>query len=347
MECDENNSGVDGREKMDVESFQYAESTPATEQWGHSDLFAETFRGISAVDSAPESVCAYRRPSRQELADPLQKYDYSEQDSSPAMLSDSFNHPEEGMMDSIRKDSVHRVIRPIDQASTDEREPFMQQALVAEVQEAEERGRAKGMELGLKLGREEGLRQIENERVRIVTQAAELSESFSKASDAFFHQMEQEAVKLALAITARILHREAQSDPLLLSSAVRLALSQLARSTTVRLLVPAQDQAMWEETLALLPGLTIRPQVHGATKMQLGACVIETEISTADIGLLSQLKSLEAELFGRVEDQVASGGNGNKTRDADHMNGVNWSMSDESPDKVWNMRTQKVREEKN
>ena len=46
--------------------------------------------------------------------------------------------------------------------------------------------------------------------------------------DRFLHAVEQEVVKLALAVAARILRREAQMDPLLLTGAVRVALGQLA-----------------------------------------------------------------------------------------------------------------------
>ena len=47
--------------------------------------------------------------------------------------------------------------------------------------------------------------------------------------DRYLHAVEHEVVKLALAVAARILRREAQMDPLLLTGAVRVALGQLSR----------------------------------------------------------------------------------------------------------------------
>ena len=59
-------------------------------------------------------------------------------------------------------------------------------------------------------------------------QAAELCESFAEERDRYLHAVEQEVVRLALAVAARILRREAQMDPLLLTGAVRVALGQLS-----------------------------------------------------------------------------------------------------------------------
>ena len=106
---------------------------------------------------------------------------------------------------------------------------------------AEEKRRA--FEAGREQGRQEGHKAeheaqsgshaaTQRERVQ---QAAGLMESFTQERDHFLQKVEHEVVKLALAIAARILRREAQMDPLLLSGAVRVALGQLSGSTQVRL----------------------------------------------------------------------------------------------------------------
>jgi len=182
---------------------------------------------------------------------------------------------------------------------------LFQQLLASESNKAEERGRGKGMEMGVALGREEALRQLQGERERLVTQAAALLESFSHAQESYLHQLEQEAVKLALAIAARILRREAQTDPLLLTGAVRVALGQLSASTAVRLRVPAEDLPMWQETLARMPGLVLRPRVIGEPGMELGDCQMETELGSADLGLWPQLKAIERGFFERPGDRGA------------------------------------------
>ncbi len=94
-------------------------------------------------------------------------------------------------------------------------------------------------------------------------QAAELIESFAQERDRFLHAVEHEVVELALAVAARILRREAQMDPLLLTGAVRVALGQLSGSTQVRLRVPPAELDLWTEAIALLPNLALKPAVRG------------------------------------------------------------------------------------
>jgi flagellar assembly protein FliH len=175
--------------------------------------------------------------------------------------------------------------------------------VAAECGRAEDRGHGRGMEAGLALGRAEASAQLKEERNRLYSQAAALASSFAKSRDRYLHQLEKEAAQLALAIAARILRREAQMDPLLLTGAVRVALGQLAASTSVRLRVPVADQSLWEEALSLLPGLAIRPQVVGDDRLALGECVMETELGSADMGLWPQLKEIERGFFDRIGDR--------------------------------------------
>jgi flagellar assembly protein FliH len=180
------------------------------------------------------------------------------------------------------------------------RENELARMIAVESQKAEERGRIKGMEMGLAAGRDEMVKQLAAERDRLHSQADKLVSSFAEEREQYFHQLEQDAVRLAMAMTARILRREAQMDPLLLTGAVRVALGQLAESTAVRLYVPARDQPLWEEALARMPGLVLRPTVIGDPRMELGDCRMETELGSADLGLWPQLKEIERGFFDRV-----------------------------------------------
>lgn len=131
-------------------------------------------------------------------------------------------------------------------------------------------------------------------------QAAALVEIFQRERDAFLQTAEQEVVKLSLAIAARILRREAQMDPLLLSGAVRVALGQISASTQVRLRVPEADKDLWTEAIAVVPNLPIRPTVMAAEDMRLGECIIETEMGSVDIGVRAQLAEIERGFFDRI-----------------------------------------------
>jgi flagellar assembly protein FliH len=128
-------------------------------------------------------------------------------------------------------------------------------------------------------------------------QAAHLAGQVKTDRERFLHEVEHELVQLALAIAARILRREAQMDPLFLIGAVRVALGQLAATMQVRLRVPAAESGLWTETLAHIPNLKMKPAVIPDDSMQLGDCLIETEMGSVDLGLRAQLHQIELALL--------------------------------------------------
>jgi len=54
---------------------------------------------------------------------------------------------------------------------------------------------------------------------------------------------------------------------------------------------------LWSEALALLPNLTMKPQVVAGDGMRLGDCVIETAMGSVDLGIRSQLGEIERGFF--------------------------------------------------
>jgi flagellar assembly protein FliH len=182
------------------------------------------------------------------------------------------------------------------------------------LREAERRGFAAGSEQGREEGRAE---QRDHEREANATLAhtaearrreerARLIESLDAASQQYIHDIEPEVVRLALAVAARILRREAQMDPLLLSGAVRVALGQLASSTRVKLRVPQGDLELWREAIALVPNPGSRPEVITGEGMRLGDCVIETELGSVDLGIRAQLSEIERGFFDRPGSHAAA-----------------------------------------
>jgi flagellar assembly protein FliH len=167
--------------------------------------------------------------------------------------------------------------------------------------EQERRNFEAGREQGIREGRDaEALTQRESLREaeqRGAEQAAHLANQFAVERDRFLQTVEGEVVKLALAIAARILRREAQTDPLFLMGAVRVALGQLARTLQVRLRVPGSEASLWAETLEHLPNLKVKPAVVPDESMHAGDCAIETDMGSVDLGLAAQLHQIEWALF--------------------------------------------------
>jgi len=171
------------------------------------------------------------------------------------------------------------------------------------IAEESRRSFAAGRERGLQEGRQ-GEREAQAaahaaEEKQRVEQVAGLVESFAEERDRFMEKVEHEVVKLALAVATRILRREAQMDPLLLTGAVRVALGQLSKTTQVRLRVPQSELDLWTEAIASLPNLALKPTVVPGKEMRVGDCVIETELGSVDLGIRSQLGEIERGFFDR------------------------------------------------
>jgi len=175
--------------------------------------------------------------------------------------------------------------------------PELEEQLAEEARRSFEVGRARGVEEGRKAERAAQAAAIEEANVQRLRRAAELIETFAQQRGRYFHAAEQEVVRLALAVAARILRREAESDPLLLIGAVRAALGQIAGAAEVRLRVPAAELELWTEAIALLPHLSVRPKIVAGAGMQLGECGIEASVGSADLGLRAQLAEMERGLL--------------------------------------------------
>lgn len=182
----------------------------------------------------------------------------------------------------------------------------------AELKSAYAEGRAEGFREGLEQGRGEGEARGRSEaRAQFDSEhlaegesrkrnAAAMMKDFLHAREQYEREIEREAVRLSLAIAARILRREAQMDPLLLTGAVRVALGQLSESSRVTLHVPAVDHRLWQEAVEHLPNLPKRPAVVGEDAMEPGECRIEAEMGSVDLSLKSQLVEIERGFFDRI-----------------------------------------------
>jgi flagellar assembly protein FliH len=173
-------------------------------------------------------------------------------------------------------------------------------AMGAVVREAVDAARREGFQEGDREGRRlaraemeaEALAAFTRERERIVVVVRE----FGVARVQYFAGVEQQVVKLALAIAARVLHREAQVDPLLLAGAVRVALEKLADRSGVVLRVAATDVAGWVHMFEATEP-SERPQVLEDARLKLGECALETKMGTVELGVSVQLEEIEKGFF--------------------------------------------------
>jgi flagellar assembly protein FliH len=141
--------------------------------------------------------------------------------------------------------------------------------------------------------------RVERERFRISV----ISEEFQRERRAYFAGVEGEVVNLALGIAARVLHREATMDPLLLAGVVRVALEKIADDSAVKMRVSAGEVELWQGVLVATrhPGL----QIVGDERLQDGSCVLETSVGRVELGVSAQLKEIERGFFDLLQQRPA------------------------------------------
>jgi flagellar assembly protein FliH len=141
--------------------------------------------------------------------------------------------------------------------------------------------------------------RIAEERKAVLQACAE----FVRDRARYFAGVEAEVVKLALAIAARVLHREAKLDPLLLSGVVRVALEKVTEDSVTVLRVPVAAVAQWRESFEASPESSL--QVVGDERLALGECMLETNVGKVELGIAAQLEEIERGFFDLMEKRPA------------------------------------------
>lgn len=162
-----------------------------------------------------------------------------------------------------------------------------------QIRAREARARKEGRDEGLAQGRADFEKRLASTQQTLVQAARD----FGHERETYFHRVEAELVSLALAIARKILHREAQVDPLLLAGVVRVGLDNVAGGTRVRLKVHPDQIQVWREFFSLQPDLQSPPELMGDTTLGPGRCILETDLGSTDLTLESQLKEIEQGFF--------------------------------------------------
>ena len=149
--------------------------------------------------------------------------------------------------------------------------------------------RAEGVREGESRARTLTNDELDRERKRVADTLAQ----FENERIQYYSKVESELVQLALSIAAKILHREAQVDRMLLASLVRIALQKLQQSTNIILKVPVGETATWQKYFQDISGL----QVFEDELLQASDCILETDVGSAHLGVDAQLKEIEKGFF--------------------------------------------------
>jgi flagellar assembly protein FliH len=164
---------------------------------------------------------------------------------------------------------------------------------VADAAAREAAARAQGQQEGHAEARRIFDEQLARERSSLAAALAQ----FTRDRAAYFQQVEGEVLQLALSIAHKILHREAQLDPLLLAGIVRVALEKIDAATGVVLRVHPQNAADWRRYLSTHLQPADLPEMVEDPAQPQDRCRLETSMGTATVGLEVQLKEIEQGLM--------------------------------------------------
>jgi len=170
--------------------------------------------------------------------------------------------------------------------------PWDAPAATVDAKKLIEQAEKRGFDRGLRDGQEQAKAAYEtnlNATRKLISTAIE---QFKNEREAYFNRTEPEVVHLALAIARKILHREAQMDPLLLMGAVHVALEKLEAGSRVRLRAHPDDVRKWVNSFSQW-NTSAAPEIIGDPALQPGECALETELGSTHLSLETQLKEIE------------------------------------------------------
>jgi flagellar assembly protein FliH len=130
--------------------------------------------------------------------------------------------------------------------------------------------------------------------------------TFQEAQRRYFADAEAAVVRLSLSIAGRVLHREAQMDPLSLRGAVRVALEDMQQSATCVLEVATEKAEAWGRWLSGA-GMLARVQIRSKEDAAPGHCRLEIGASTADLSVNTQLAEIERGFFDLLQSRPSAG----------------------------------------
>lgn len=140
---------------------------------------------------------------------------------------------------------------------------------------------------------------------------AGLMEGLATQMRTFAASIERDAFQFALAVAARIVKKEVQLDPETVARQIRDAMHRVVGAETIRLRVHPDDEDVIHANRSALFGSldTIRDiAIETDESIDRGGCIIESPSGNVDARIATQLRQIEAALFGQpmnVEERVA------------------------------------------
>ena len=145
--------------------------------------------------------------------------------------------------------------------------------------------RAEGMREGETRAQASFAEALAQERKRV----AEAVSGFLQQQSEYYSRVEVELVHFAVAIAARILHREAQVDRMVVAGLVKVMVEKLQQGSRVIVRVRPEEAGAWRHYFRD----NAEVQIVEDSSLEARDCILETELGTTEMGLDAQLKEIE------------------------------------------------------
>jgi flagellar assembly protein FliH len=139
-------------------------------------------------------------------------------------------------------------------------------------------------------------KEYEQKIVAERTSVAQMIAGFEDERSDYYARVEAEVVQLALSIAAKVLHREAQVEPMLLAALVRIAVEKMRDGSSVTVRVNPSKVESWRQYFGGYPNLSHVEVAEDASLTDLD-CIVGTDLGSANFGLDTQLKEVEQGFF--------------------------------------------------
>jgi flagellar assembly protein FliH len=156
-------------------------------------------------------------------------------------------------------------------------------------------------EKGLAEGKAAARAELEKSVAELRAQISGAVRNFSKERADYFSRVETEVVRLSLSIARKILHRESQLDPLVLTGVVHVALQKLNSETRVTIRARHDDVRFWNEYFKQSEEIFPAVNVMADPSLVQGHVILETDFGTTELSLDTQLKEIEQGFFDLLE----------------------------------------------
>jgi flagellar assembly protein FliH len=182
-------------------------------------------------------------------------------------------------------------------------EPSSPAVSEAEIAAAYERGKQEGRREAAQQAAERLAQAVAAERAKI----QKAVEEFQQSNSEYYGKVELQLVHLAMGIAGKILHREAQVDPMLVAALVKLATDNLKQGSHVQINLRPNEVASWKGYFEREGNGRIAVTFVEDATLAPGECVLHSDVGTAELGIAAQLKEIENGLFDLLAQRPKNG----------------------------------------